>query len=228
MEERKERKEFMLEVIEDKKKIIVAVGAGLLMFGLVFLVFRKKGGSVKSPLGDVQDAQDELEAELVLWDDEAGFTFEYPEDLYIDDHPEDMENYAHLEITSTKELDGKILILVNDADTDTIGDWLEESEEATQASAIDTILAETDAKKLLFKDPKKVLTAVIDPYEALFLLELEPGEGEYWTKVYDQILESFTFKPLTEEEEEILGESGDGGGGGSGGNVVYEAEEVIE
>ncbi|MBL7159808.1 hypothetical protein ISS85_04985 [Candidatus Microgenomates bacterium] len=219
----------VLEVIEEKKKIVIAVVVGILVFGLIILVVRsKRGDGVKSPLGDIQNAQDELEGELILWDDEAGFTFEYPEDLYVDDHPEDMENYAHLEITSTKELDGKILILVNDATTETIDDWLEESEEATQASTIDTTLAETDAKKLLFKDPKKVLTAVIDPYEALFLIELEPGEGKYWTKVYDQILESFAFKPLTEEEEEILGESGGDGGGGGGGNVVYEEEEVIE
>lgn len=217
----------MLEVIEEKKKILIGVLAGLTVFGLIAIPFllRKKKGKVISPLS--QEAQESEEGEFLLWDDEAGFTFQYPDGLYIDDHPEDMENYAHLEITSTKEADGRILILVNNATIETIDEWVEQDEEATMAGILDSTLADAPAKKLLFNDPKRVLTAVIDSYEGLYLLELQPGEGDYWQKVYDQIVTTFAFKPLTEEEQEILEQAG-GGEETSGGNVVYEAEEIIE
>lgn len=216
----------MPEIIAEKKKILIGVIVTLLVLGVVAMLFfsQKQKGELMSPFSqEGQKDKEGKEDNFLLWDDEAGFSFRYPDGLYIDDHPQDLENYAHLEITSTKEPEGKILILVNDAETETIDEWVEELEEATQASVLDTTLAGEPAKKLLFKDPKKVLTAAIDPYEGLFLLELEPGEGEYWTKVYDQILSGFAFKPLTEEEQAIIEETG-----GGGGNVIYEAEEVIE
>lgn len=214
-----------LETITEKKKILVVGLVLTLVLGAAatFVASKRQKGEIVSPVS--QKGQEGLEGKMVLWDDEAGFTFEYPEGFHLDDHPEDMENYAHLEITSPREPEGKIVILVNDAPTETIDEWLEEDEEATEASIVDTILADAAAKKLLFEDPKKILTAAIDPYEALFLLELTPGEGDFWPQVYDQIVSSFAFKPLTEEEQAILDQAG---GGGGGGNVVYEAEEVIE
>lgn len=217
----------MLEVIGEKKKILIAVGVGLFVFGVIFFLLNKgRSEEMMSPFsGKKEEDKKGIEGKMVIWDDEAGFSFRYPDGLYIDDHPQDLENYAHLEITSTKEPEGKILILVSDAAVATIDDWVEESEEATIASIIDTTLAKVPAKKLLFKDSGKILTAAIDPYQGLFSLELAPDKGEYWAKVYDQILKSFAFKPLTEEEEAILDESG---GGGGGGNVVYEEEEVVE
>jgi len=214
-----------LEVITEKNKVLIGALAALLVFGLIgaFFVLKKKRGEMISPFSE--ESKEEEKVEFLLWDDEAGFTFEYPEGLYIDDHPEDMENYAHLNITSTKETEGQISILVNDSPTKTIDEWVEEEEkQVSEASIIDTILAGEPAKKLLFDEPKRVLIAAIDPYEGLFLLELQPGGEDYWQKVFDQIVSSFAFKPLSEEEEEVLEETG----GGGGGNVVYEEEETIE
>lgn len=215
----------MPEIIKEKKKILIGGLVALLVFGVIgiFFFLKKVKEDVISPLSQVR--QKEKQPELLLWDDEAGFTFKYPQELYIDDHPEDMENYAHLEITAPKEPGGKILILVKDTQIKTIEEWVNQEKEATTASVLDTTLADIPAKKLLFNEPKKVLTAAIDSYEGLFLLELSPGEGEFWPKVYDQILKSFAFKPLTKEEQEVLQEVG---GEESSGDVVYEEEEVIE
>jgi len=218
----------MVEIIEEKKKVLIGALVAVLVFGIIAVpLFLKKRGMV-SPIGqEGKEGQEGLEGELLLWDDQAGFTFQYPEGLYLDDHPEDMENYAHLEISSTKETDGKILIFVSDSETKMIDDWVEKSEEARGAGVLDTTLAEVTAKKLLFEDPKKIVTAAIDPYQGLFLLELYPGKGGYWQKVYDQILKSFVFKPLTEEEQEILERTGGETSTGDE-NVIYEEEEVIE
>lgn len=214
------------EIIRERKKILVGVLIGLIVVGLTmggWVFLKGEQGEFISPLSQV--SQEEEEPQLLLWDDEAGFTFEYPQGLYIDPHPEDMENYAHLEITSPKK-SGRILILVNDASTETIEEWVKADKEATSASIIDTSLAGAAAKKLLFKDPKTVLTAAIDPYGGLFLLRLEPGEGDFWQNIYQQILKSFAFKPLSEEEKALL-EEGEERGEASGG-VIYEEEEVIE
>jgi len=36
---------------------------------------------------------------LLTWSDPAGFTFEYPEGVIIDNHPQDSKNYANLTLT---------------------------------------------------------------------------------------------------------------------------------
>lgn len=214
------------EIIREKK-VLVGILIGLIIVGSVmtgWVFLKKQRGEFLSPLSQV--TKKEEEPKILLWDDPAGFTFEYPEGLYIDPQPQDLENYAHLEITSTKDTEGRIIILVSDAPTKTIEEWVKEAEQTFDASIIDTTLAQVPAKKLLLKDPKKILTAALDPYGGLFLLELEFGEGEFWQKVYEGILKSFAFKPLTKEEKKIVEESG----GVSGGNesIIYMEEEVIE
>lgn len=207
------------------KKLLLPIG-GLVMVVLLLgggMVFLKSKGSssLLSPVGQ-ESLGEEEEVKLALWEDPAGFSFSYPEDVKIDPHEEDTENYAHLELTSPN-YEGKIFIWVQDTDYTDIEDWVEK--EATEgAQVFDTELGGEPAKKVAYSEPTKLVTAAID-IDALVLVEMMPGKEGYWQEIYDQILSSFTFVPLEGEEAAAPGPwEGAGGGGG----IIEESEEVIE
>ena len=77
-------------------------------------------------------------AALVTWEDEAGFSFQYPEGITIDKHPNDMENYANLTLTDNGQA-GSINILMSD-NNNTLDKW---------TNPIDTVLGGKDGKKNL-------------------------------------------------------------------------------
>lgn len=197
---------------------LVVIVVLIFAIGIMFFKLRTRYGLI-SPMG--QEIQ-KGEVQLAHWEDPAGFSFSYPENIAIDPHEEDMENYAHLELTATG-YQGKILIWCQETEYADIEDWAED--EATEGAQIfDTELGGEPAKKVAWIEPEKLVTATID-VDALVLLEMFPDEEGYWQEVYDQILTSFAFIPLEGEEAVAPGPwEGEGGAGG----IIEEPEEVIE
>lgn len=189
----------------------------MIVSGLIVFLRTKKAPFKVSPVGELKS-----EVKLATWEDPAGFSFSYPEDIEINPHEEDMENYAHLELTSA-EHPGRILIWCQDTNYTDIEDWVKD--EATEgAQVFDTELGGEPAKKVVWVDPKKMVVAAID-VDALVLVEIFPDEEGYWQEIYDQILSNFTFIPL--EGEEAVAPGPWEGVGGVGG-IIEEPEEVIE
>ncbi len=202
----------------DKKLIGIGLIIVVLVVGGAILVWRfKKIGPLVTPIGEQTE-----EAEALAWEDQAGFSFLYPEEVEIDPHEEDTENYAHLELTSTDH-SGKILIWAKETDYQDIDSWVDE-EASPGGQILDTQLGEESAKKIAYSDPEKLVVAAID-VDALVLLEMEPEGEDFWLEVFDQILESFAFIPIEGEE---VAEPADGGGAPAGSGVIWEVEEVIE
>ena len=191
------------------------------------MLFLKKGSKESDSIKPVltQQSTEKITA-LATWEDPAGFNFSYPENLEIDSHEEDEENYAHLELTSP-DYDGRVVIWAQDTSYQDIETWSQK--EAADEQVIDTDLGGEPAKKVSYSDPQKVVVATID-VDALVLVEMFPDERGYWQEVYSDILDSFAFIPL--ESEEGQASSGTSGGGttsgGAGGQIVVEPEEVIE
>ena len=77
-----------------------------------------------------------ISVNLATWTDEAGFSFQYPENIAIDKHPDDNDNYANLTLTDSDQ-EGSIDIVMSDKNN-TMDKWL---------NPIDTILGEKDGKK---------------------------------------------------------------------------------
>lgn len=112
---------------------------------------------------------------LKTWQDPAGFTFQYPETLTINNHPEDSENYAHLDV-------GDLRLLMQDNKFKTIDDWA-----VTQkGDAVDDILGGKPAVKVTLSD--KVIVGAIDN-EVLVTIESPPSAAQ----LFDQIVSSFEF-----------------------------------
>lgn len=217
----------------NKKFLIIGGMVGfLLILGVAILLVSQKSSFLLSPIVSDEKAVGEEAVKLMTWEDPAGFSFTYPENIEIDPHEEDEENYAHLELTSSSH-SGRIIIWVKDNNYTDIEKWA--SQEATEGGQIfDTELGGEPAKKIAYVEPAKLVTVTID-VDALVLIEMIPdGEG-YWQEVYDQVIDSFAFIPL-EGEPAFAGASagkeavapGPWEGGGGAGGIIEEAEEVIE
>ncbi|KKR67933.1 MAG: hypothetical protein UU09_C0018G0004 [Microgenomates group bacterium GW2011_GWA2_40_6] len=81
---------------------------------------------------------------LLTWSDPSGFTFEYPEGITINNHPEDTKNYANLTLSSASS---EIMqITMTDNTFKSLDAWVGKS------SAIDTTLGDKAAKKIIINN----------------------------------------------------------------------------
>jgi len=208
-----------------KKKtwlILISILVVLIIgFVIWFLTKPSSSGSAISPLGNQSEINENQT--LKAWEDPAGFKFSYPDKIMIDNHPEDEENYAHLELTNTAS-PGRILIWMKDKAEKDLSTWLTNQEGDFQS--FDSELAGQSAKKLAFTTPKKMVTAMFDQ-EVIILLEVYP-EDEWWTRTYDQILNSFELIPLVGEDKAKSQAPGAWQPGTGDTGIIDEGEEIVE
>ena len=196
--------------------LILAV---ILIGGGIFLVFNPLEGnsSFLNPLNQNE------EADLKVWEDPAGFQFSYPEGITIDNHEEDEENYAHLELTE-KNHPGKILIWMKDKVEKSLEVWA--ANQTGNPQVFDSELAGQPAKKLAFPSPQKLVTAAFDQ-EVSILVEVFP-EDEWWQETYQQVVDSFELIPLAGEDKSKVNAPGAWQGSGGGSGIFDEGEGIGE
>lgn len=162
---------------------------------------------------------------LRAWDDPAGFTFEYPENLIVNKHDEDQENYAHVEM-SNDDYPGKIVIWVKDLPMTSkkmviidVSEWVISDSILSAGNSVDTTLGDKTAKKILLKSPpEKLVTGVVFD-DVLWIVEGEFIDKAYWSDVYKTITDSFKFKPTVNQTSGSVDSSAD---------VAVDEEEVVE
>ena len=176
-----------------KKKIasiigLIVIGAGATAF-ITFNLMRPE--QVSSPIVSFQLTPTPVEEELVLWKDQAEFSFQYPKSLALDPHDEDNENYAHVELKSATH-EGNLIVWVKDTQATSLADW--EKKEKIQ-NAIDSKLDGEPAKKVLLSGEigRIVTSTLFSGY--LYQVEVNSMDFEYWNRVYNQVLSSFKFIP---------------------------------
>lgn len=184
---------------------VLVLGGGLVAFRL---------SASRRVISPVEPTPTPATGRLLTWEDPAGFKFTYPAEIKIDSHPEDKINYANLDL-------GKMKILMADNSYKSLEDWAKK-QQAAGGQVLDSNLGEKPAKKAIFATPSKIVIATIDA-EALVLLEIDLGEGNYWTQVYNDLVASFEFIPLASEPTPPAAKSGSSGGG-----VIEEEEEIVE
>lgn len=212
-----------------KKKILLIVIPLLILViigGWVIVKNRKSDKKIVSPQIS-KTKETAKETPLVLWKDPLGFEFKYPEGLKIDPHEEDQDNYAHIELSS-KDHEGGIIVWSKDLLYKDLNDYLENDEEASGASVMDTTLDQVPAKKLLVKtkEGSKIITAAIYD-ELLFLIEVNLDKEKYWQKPYDRLVSTFSFGTVagvvSNPSKDTSGEAGNEEIQGE-----FEGEEIIE
>lgn len=207
---------------EARNKVLLII-LGILILAAVWVgifFYQKPSSSLVNPL---TSQTTKSEAKLAVWEDPAGFKFSYPEEIKINTHPEDKENYAHLELTSSSH-SGSILVWMKDTNYKTIEDWAKK--QGNDVQVFDSDLGGNPAKKVASLNPKKLTTAAVD-VDVLVLVELI-SEDTWWAETYNQILESFEFIPLQGEEAPTPAKVSGSSGQTNEGGVVDEGEEVVE
>jgi len=208
-----------------KKLIFIILGILVLLVAGGFYYFKfyqKPSSGLVNPL---TNQKTESEAKLLTWEDPAGFKFSYPEEVKINNHPEDEENYAHLELTVASH-PGLILIWMKDTNYKNIQDWVKKEASDSSAQVFDSDLGDHPAQKVAFTNPQKMVTAALDG-NALVLVEVYP-EDSWWNQTYSQILSSFEFIPLQSEETSTSTKVSGSSGQTSGGGIIDEGEEIVE
>jgi hypothetical protein len=122
----------------------------------------------------------------LTWTDEAGFVFEYPEGVSINNHPEDNLNYANLSLTAPNQ-SGTIAILMQDDIYKSLGTWITKSSAFKDANILDTSLGDKDAKKILTANGQTII-GVIDSGVLVTLQKegtLSPLLESTWSKITD-------------------------------------------
>ncbi len=184
-----------------KKTIISFIIGGLiaLLLGL-YLARKNKGLSQKLPsLYSEGDEVQENDYRWKAWEDPAGFSFEYPDQVKIDNHPEDEDNYAYLNL-SHPDHQGKITIICNDSEDKDIASWQKNNEKVKEASSLETKIASVSGLKLALGENKE-MTAFIDWDEVLYTISFEAQDQGYWRPVYKHLLDSFALIPLEGETQ---------------------------
>jgi hypothetical protein len=202
-----------------KKRIIIICAISILCVGIVFAFILWKQKTATTP-PELVATPTSVPQELVLWEDQAGFSFSHPKELLFDKHDEDQDNYAHIEFTSATH-SGRLIVWAKDTTYTDVSSWVTKDKELQDSASVDTTLGGEPAKKILITTPSKksIIGAISD--QILFTIEAEPTEGDsYWTTVSDTILSSFVFTPLDTSDTDTAA-SEDAG-------PAVDEEEVVE
>jgi len=199
------------------KVLFIGILVGIVLIaglGYFFLV-RKSDNTTASPVSQELTATTVPE-KFLTWNDQAGFTFQYPEGLQIDKHEEDKENYAHLDFSNSGN-PGGILIMASDTKYKNVDEWVKADKTLSGGLVVDTTLGGKPAKKISFADSGKIIIGAID-MQILFTFQMT-DTGTYWKPVFDKIISSYEF---------VYPTSVPSAGGSSSGGEIIEEEEIIE
>lgn len=214
---------YVRGIIMNKMKKKVFIGTAIVLGlciggGLVF--WYNKTQTIKSALGDQSNI---IQEKLVVWDDPAGFTFQYPEGVSIDKHDEDKDNYAHVEITNSSH-PGSIIVWAKDTTAGDVTAWVRTEQQFSGANSIDTTLGNIAAKKILISTPKEKLFVGTIYDDLLFLVDASLDDKDYWLKTTQTIVDSFVFKPVIDATSSMT-DQGDSDGDSQG---AVDEEEVVQ
>lgn len=149
--------------------LVVLIGGGVAFFIL-------KPNPVSQNTTQVAPVTPTLTSVLLsTWTDEAGFSFQYPQETSVDKHPEDTKNYANLTLTLPSQ--DTVDIVMADNTFKDLSAWV------GQNSAIDTTLGGQSAKKVI-KDG--VITVACIDNEVLVTVTGKDISGivDSWTFIY--------------------------------------------
>jgi hypothetical protein len=202
-----------------KKRMVIILSIGIVCIGALggYMLWKQK--SVKSVQVSAP-SQTNITQELALWEDQAGFSFKYPEELSFDKHDEDEVNYAHIEFKSATH-SGRLIVWAKDTMYPDVNSWVTKDKNLSSAASVDTTLSGQPAKKIILSVPSKRIIVGTISDQILFTIEAEPTESDsYWTTISDTIASSFAFS-LADSSAAGTAASGDAG-------PSFDEEEVVE
>lgn len=207
-----------------QKKVVIAIALiGTIILGGGLWWFGRSSGKTNLISPGVPTTSNEPtkapSLKILKWEDPAGFIFEYPEGIKINNHPEGKVDYANLELTASN-VEGKITVFASDSKYKTVEEWATKDKVSQlTGGGTEISLGGKKARKVVFSDTQRTMVGAIDD-EILFTIDFTPESTGYWQKAFDQIVSSFKFWQPTPAESSAPAS----GGGGE----IIEEEEIIE
>lgn len=187
---------------------MIIVGASLLLSACGKTDTQEKNVSTKTTLPKVTTVATVVKEKFNKWEDEAGFSFEYPEDVKVTANTADNSSYANLTTS-----DG-VKIMAIDSKYKDVATWVKTDTNFKDGVIVDSKLGGKDGKKII---KNGVVTVGIIDDSILFTVVI-PSSGLSG----DKILESFKLVYPVDKEvaKQVLGTTGEGD--------VIEEEEIVE
>jgi hypothetical protein len=213
---------------KDRNFIVFGI---VVLIGVIGLIWVKGGKGENKELinpSGLSLGSEEENIKQVLYTDESGFSFKYPENYKVEDLTEEAgkEYYTKLEIRENQGSQGdrgdrgkiKMRIEMKDTEYKSVEEWLSKDKEAPESAKLKGAVELDGVAAVQYETENKLFTAAIDQ-GVLYLI----GSEKENKAVYNLLVSSFNF-----EEEADTGGGGASGSSGGGGNVIYEEEEVVE
>lgn len=197
----------------NKKVILILVVAIGLAIGILLILFRNQKVALENPLETATVVKIAPSDTFIEYSDPSGFSFSYPDNLSLDKKETiDESTYADLQL-SAKGVNGSLSLKIVDSKFKTIDEWIKSNQTSSSQAPKEVTLGNLEALEITLND--RILTGALDQ-GVLFTIEMPKIEEEFWMKVYQKILESFSF--AAPQPENV----------GSTDDVVFEGEEVVE
>lgn len=179
------------------KKLWIVSGAIIIVgiiIGLIIFFFQKKSTVISPGEAVVLTPTPVPAVELTTWNDPAGFSFQYPKDLSVNNNENDTINYAHVELTSATH-PGSVIVWASDLTVKDLNAWVKKFYPAS--TSIDTTLGGEAAKKILVSTPSAKLVVGTISEGLLFYVDGTLTDKAYWQTVEDGVVKTFAFTPDT-------------------------------
>lgn len=198
------------------KKIILGFAlVGIFITGILVLNPFKQKSSLLSPLTGLSKEEKKVipSETLKAYEDPAGFTFSYPDNLSIvKNDPENDSTYADIQLVS-KGVNGNLSIKISDSKFKNLDEWLNLNKGATVPKEVSL----GSLKGMEVKLGDRVLLGSLDK-GVFFDIEIPLIEEDFWTKVYKQVLANFSFVQPDNAQSVDAPQN----------DVSFEGEEVVE
>lgn len=144
----------------------------------------------------------------IEYTDPAGFSFSYPDNLSISKAEiEDPSTYTDLQLFS-KDISGSLNLKITDSNFASLDDWLKINQIPSSTATKEVKLG--GLKALEVKTADRLLLGSLDQ-GVFFTIELPLIEEDFWMKVYNRLLQEFTFVSEASTTD-----------------VIFEGEEIVE
>ena len=194
-----------------KTIILLILGLGLIVLGVLAVkLLGQKNPATSTGTNQQAVAKIQPSETLLEYTDPAGFSFSYPDNLSLTKNEQiDNSTYADIQLSS-KEVNGSLNLNISDSKFASIDDWLKLNKGAEKEARLGNL------KALEVKTSDRLLLGALDQ-GIFFTIEMPLVEEDFWMKVYNKILQEFTFVPPPQENT-----------GFSSDDITFEGEEVVE
>ncbi len=201
-----------------KKKIILIFSFAVLtlsVLGILFFLRNQKAEPLVSPVSEMSPSVETKETGVLFYEDEAGFSFQYPQTLGIVEMDLNNPNtYSSLELLSKDHFQEKMVVRIVDTDLSSVDAWIKaNSQKGDLVSEKEIDLSGIKGKFFKYSNPSRNLVLAID---SGILYYFEAPGSDFWQNAFEIVVSSFKLaenkdstvennSPMViEEEEEII------------------------